>query len=62
MLIPHPIAQIIVGVITCATASGIVFGFDALKTILTQEKVYRELCTEDELLDDVRLCYLQDQK
>ena len=48
-------------VITCVTASGIVFGFDALKTILAEEDVYREKCTEDELRRDVRLCYAQDQ-
>jgi len=54
--------QIVVVVVTCATASGVVFGFDALKTILTQEKVYRDYCTDEELLEDVRLCYLQDQR
>lgn len=59
---PFQIAQILVGVITCFTASGIVFGFDALKTILTQEEVYREYCSEEELLDGVKLCYLQDQR
>ncbi|KIV93042.1 hypothetical protein PV10_04287 [Exophiala mesophila] len=58
---PKRIAQIIVAVITCVTASGIVFGFDALKTILAEEDVYRETCTEDELRRDVRLCYAQDQ-
>ncbi|KAK5050104.1 hypothetical protein LTR84_004224 [Exophiala bonariae] len=56
------IAQILVGVVSCVTASGIVFGFDALKTILTQEKVYREYCSEEELLEGVQLCYLQDQR
>lgn len=55
-------AQILVGVVTCITASGIVFGFDALKTILSQEKVYREYCSEEELLEGVQLCYLQDQR
>lgn len=56
------IAQILVGVVSCVLASGIVFGFDALKTILVEEDVYREHCTEEELAHDVRLCYMQDQK
>ncbi len=56
------IAQIVVGVIACVTASGITFGFDALKTILEAEGVYRDLCTEQELETGVRLCYLQDQR
>ncbi|KAI1626403.1 MFS transporter, LAT3 family, solute carrier family 43, member 3 [Exophiala viscosa] len=56
------IAQILVGVISCVLASGIVFGFDALKTILVEEGVYRKYCTEEELRHDLRLCYLQDQK
>jgi hypothetical protein len=59
---PKSAAQIVVGVISCIAASGIVFGFDALKTILVAEGVYRELCTQDELSKDVRLCYLQDQR
>ncbi|KIV83866.1 hypothetical protein PV11_05855 [Exophiala sideris] len=56
------IAQILVGVISCVLASGIVFGFDALKTILVEEGVYQKYCTDDELRHGVRLCYLQDQK
>ena len=55
-------AQILVGVISCVTASGIVFGFDALKTILVADGVYRDLCTDDELRKGVRLCYMQDQR
>lgn len=54
--------QIVVGVLSCVTASGIVFGFDALKSILVDEGVYRSLCTEEELREDLRLCYLQDQR
>lgn len=55
-------AQIVVGIIACVTASGITFGFDALKTILVEEGVYQNLCTENELKTGVRLCYLQDQR
>lgn len=52
----------IIGVISCVAASGIVFGFAALKSILLDEKVYRELCTKKELKDRVDVCYLQDLK
>ncbi|OAL21924.1 hypothetical protein AYO22_07521 [Fonsecaea multimorphosa] len=56
------IAQVSVGVVSCVLASGIVFGFDALKTILVAEGTYRDLCTEDELRKNVPLCYMQDQR
>ncbi|RMZ78204.1 hypothetical protein DV738_g4047, partial [Chaetothyriales sp. CBS 135597] len=56
------IAQVVVGVIICLLASGIVFGFAALKQILIEEGVYQHLCTEHELKKNVRLCYLQDQR
>ncbi|KIW93527.1 uncharacterized protein Z519_06132 [Cladophialophora bantiana CBS 173.52] len=56
------IAQVLVGVVSCVMASGIVFGFDALKTILLAEGTYRDLCTEDELRKNVPLCYMQDQR
>ncbi len=55
-------AQIFVGVLSCVLAAGIVFGFDALKTILVEEGVYREYCTDEELRKNFRLCYMQDQK
>ena len=55
-------AQVAVGVLTCALACGIIFGFSALKSVLIEEGVYRDLCTEDELTADVELCYDQDQK
>ncbi|OAP55360.1 hypothetical protein AYL99_10333 [Fonsecaea erecta] len=56
------IAQVTVGVVSCVLASGIVFGFDALKTILLAEGTYRDLCTEEELRKNVPLCYMQDQR
>lgn len=55
-------AQVIVGVLSSILASGITFGFAALKTILVDKGVYRDLCTDDELRKDVRICYLQDQR
>ena len=41
-------------------ASGIVFGFAALKPVLIDQGVYRELCTADELAEDVEVCYEQE--
>lgn len=48
------------GVVSCVLASGIVFGFAALKSVLIEEDVYRESCTKGELVDNVRVCYMQD--
>ena len=52
----------IAGVTICILASGVVFGFAALKVILVEEGVYRESCTEDEIKRGERLCYVQDQR
>ena len=56
------IIQVFVGCITCFLAAGITFGFAALKSVLVEEKVYRDLCTTDEFERDVPICYLQDQR
>jgi MFS family permease len=37
-----------------------VFGYAALKPVLVDVGVYRELCTPEELLDDVDVCFEQD--
>jgi MFS family permease len=47
-------------VLACWFASGIVFGFAALKPILIQEGVYQELCTPEELEKGVEVCFEQD--
>lgn len=49
-----------VTVISCWFASGIVFGFAALKPVLVDNGVYRDLCTADELNAGVEICYEQD--
>jgi hypothetical protein len=54
------LAQVIATVLFCWVASGIVFGFAALKPVLVNEGVYRELCTKEELDADVEICYEQD--
>lgn len=56
------IAQVTTGVFSCVIAAGIVFGFAALKPILVNEGVYRELCTKRELAEGVEICYKQDLK
>jgi len=54
------VAQVAFTVLACWLASGIVFGFAALKPVLVDVGVYRELCTPEELMDDVDVCFEQD--
>ncbi|RHZ46993.1 putative MFS transporter [Aspergillus thermomutatus] len=54
------LAQVIITILACWFASGIVFGFAALKPVLIEEGVYRDLCTEEELRDGVEVCFEQD--
>ncbi|OAL04799.1 MFS general substrate transporter [Phaeosphaeriaceae sp. SRC1lsM3a] len=54
------VAQVIATVLACWFASGIVFGFAALKPILIKEGVFSNLCTADELAADVEVCFEQD--
>ncbi|KAJ5949966.1 Major facilitator superfamily domain general substrate transporter [Penicillium verhagenii] len=57
---PTRIAQVIFTVFACWVASGIVFGFAALKPVLVEEGVYHDQCTEDELSEGIDLCKQQD--
>lgn len=43
-----PIAQVVFAIIACCLASGIIWGFAALKPVLIAKGVYRELCTTNE--------------
>lgn len=52
--------QVILAVIYCLFAAGIVFGYAALKPVLIREHVYRNLCTKDELERGVRTCFEQE--
>ncbi|KAJ5151431.1 uncharacterized protein N7482_010683 [Penicillium canariense] len=54
------LAQVAFTILACWVASGIVFGFAALKPILVEEEVYHNQCTEDELQAGVELCVQQD--
>ncbi|KAI9670323.1 MAG: hypothetical protein M1831_006537 [Alyxoria varia] len=53
-------AQVLVAIIYCLLAAGIVFGYAALKPVLISEHVYRDLCTPAELEDDVEVCHEQE--
>ncbi|KAJ5096373.1 Major facilitator superfamily domain general substrate transporter [Penicillium alfredii] len=50
------IAQVFFAVLYCFLAAGVVFGFAALKPVLVREKVYRNLCSTEELEQDVPVC------
>lgn len=54
------LAQVLTVVLACWFASGIVFGFAALKPILIKEGVYRDRCEQDELDAGVEVCLKQD--
>ncbi|KAF7133989.1 hypothetical protein CNMCM5793_005515 [Aspergillus hiratsukae] len=54
------ICQVIVAVIYCFLAAGVVFGFAALKPVLIREGVYRNLCSRDELSKNQEVCYGQE--
>ncbi|EAT91926.2 hypothetical protein SNOG_00431 [Parastagonospora nodorum SN15] len=47
-------------VVYCLFAAGVVFGYAAIKPVLIGEGVYRNLCTKQELRDDVDVCYEQE--
>lgn len=55
-------AQVFVGCMICILASGVTFGFAALKSILVDLGTYRDLCTPKEVQKDTTICYLQDQR
>lgn len=50
------IVQVCFAVVYCFLAAGVVFGFAALKPVLLQEDVYRELCSPGEVEDNVSVC------
>ncbi|KAH1273456.1 hypothetical protein KXW98_007735 [Aspergillus fumigatus] len=54
------ICQVIVAVIYCFLAAGVVFGFAALKPVLIREGVYHNLCSRDELSKNRGVCYGQE--
>lgn len=50
----------LLAVIYCLFAAGVVFGYAAIKPVLIEEGVYRNLCTKQELKDAVDVCYEQE--
>lgn len=54
------ILQVLVAVIYCLLAAGVVFGFAAIKPVLIEQGVYRDRCTKEELRDGVWVCYEQE--
>ena len=52
--------QVLTAVIYCLFSAGIVFGYAALKPVLIDEGVYRDRCTQEELDDNVKICYGQE--
>ena len=52
--------QVACAVVYCLLAAGIVFGYAAIKPVLIQEGVYRNLCTRHELENNVRVCFAQE--
>ncbi|KFA56188.1 hypothetical protein S40293_00106 [Stachybotrys chartarum IBT 40293] len=55
-------AQITTAVVVCWLASGIVFGFAALKPVLIAEGVYRDLCPQPADLESEIPCVEQDMR
>lgn len=56
------VAQVVVITLACWLASGIVFGFAALKPVLLKEGVYEWLCDKDQPEDEVDVCFNQELK
>ena len=54
------ILQITVAVVYCVLATGLVFGYAALKPVLVDQGVYRDRCTHNELQNHVQICQQQD--
>ncbi|OOQ83449.1 putative MFS transporter [Penicillium brasilianum] len=52
--------QVIFTILACWAASGILFGYAALKPILVEEGLYHDQCTQEELQEGVELCVQQD--
>lgn len=54
------IIQIVSAVFFGLTATGVIFGYAALKPVLVRQGVYRDLCTDDERQAGVWVCEKQD--
>ncbi|KAK6387386.1 uncharacterized protein PV06_04969 [Exophiala oligosperma] len=54
------LVQVIIAIIYCLFAAGIVFGYAAIKPVLIDEGVFSDLCTPDELESHTSPCYQQE--
>ncbi|OAP64537.1 hypothetical protein AYL99_00509 [Fonsecaea erecta] len=54
------IVQVVVAIIYCLFAAGIVFGYAAIKPVLIDEGVFKDLCTPEEVENHVSPCYKQE--
>ncbi|KZO97874.1 MFS general substrate transporter [Calocera viscosa TUFC12733] len=54
------LAQVASAVLYCLCASGVIFGYAALKPVLISEGVYHHLCTPDEIDSHARVCREQE--
>lgn len=54
--------QVVFTIVACSLASGIVFGFAALKPVLIEEGVFHDLCGDEDLHGDGSSCPEQNLK
>ena len=54
------LVQVIIAIIYCLLAAGVVFGYAAIKPVLIDEGVFYELCTKKEVADGTSPCYQQE--
>ncbi|KIX07727.1 uncharacterized protein Z518_02381 [Rhinocladiella mackenziei CBS 650.93] len=54
------IAQVVVAIVYCLFAAGIVFGYAAIKPVLIDEGVFQEFCTPEEVERQASPCYKQE--
>lgn len=54
------IIQVVLAIIYCLLAAGVVFGYAAIKPVLIDEGVYDNLCTKQEVEDGTRPCFKQE--
>lgn len=52
--------QVVIAVIYCLFAAGVVFGYAAIKSVLIDEGVFRDQCSKEELHNGVTPCYGQE--
>lgn len=54
------IIQVVIAIIYCLFAAGIVFGYAAIKPVLIEEGVYKDYCTKQELEEGASPCFQQE--